>query len=131
MGAVNAAGQDSSEQLLSILNLQGSGNVEAVNSGTAVTISDPTIASTTVLTLNGATPAITLPVPRKGLKKRLFLVQDATGSRIPSWVVPGGAVKWVGAAAPTLQTAAAAVDSVAFECYDGVNLVGIPSLHIA
>lgn len=125
------ATQDNVEQLLAKLYNEGSANAEAVNSGTAVTISDPSVFSITALTLNGATPVITLPAPRKGAKKTLYLIQDATGSRIPSYVVPGGAVKWVGAAAPTLQTAAASVDRVTFECYDGVNWVGAPALHIA
>lgn len=123
--------QDSAEELLAKLFNEGQANVEAVNSGTAVTVSDPNVFATTALTLNGATPAITLPAPRKGAMKRLYLIQDATGSRIPSYVVPGGAVKWVGAAAPTLQTAAASVDRITFECYDGVNWVGAAALHIA
>lgn len=126
-----AAPQDNAELQLQKLYNEGSGNVETVNSTTAVTVSDPSLFSTTVLTLNGATPAITLGAPRKGAIKRLYLVQDATGSRIPSWVATSGAIKWVGAAAPTLQTAAAAVDRVTFECYDGVNWVGAPALHIA
>lgn len=128
--------QDVAEELIGKLYNEGQANVEAVNSGTAVTISDPGAPggagfTTTALTLNGATPVITLPQPRAGLKKVLYLIQDGTGSRIPSYVVPGGAVKWVGAAAPTLQTAAGGTDRITFECYDGVNLVGSAALHIA
>lgn len=119
--------EDNAEQLLQKLYNEGPGNAEAVNSGTAVTISDPSVFSITALTLNGATPAITLPTPRVGAIKRLYLIQDATGSRIPTWT----GVKWVGAAAPTLQTGAAAVDRITFECYDGTHWIGSPSLHIA
>jgi hypothetical protein len=123
--------QDNAEKLLAMLAAKGSSNVESVNSGTAVTLSSPTVATTTILTLNGATPAITLPAPVAGQSKTLYLVQDATGSRIPTWHATSGAIKWVGAAAPTLQTAAASVDSVDFTSYDGVNWVGFAKLHIA
>lgn len=123
--------QDQAAGLLAKAYNEGSSNVEAVNSGTAVTITDPALFSTTALTLNGTTPAITLPAPRAGAIKRLYLIQDATGSRIPTWHATSGAIKWVGASAPTLQTAAAAVDRVTFECYDGTNWVGAAALHIA
>jgi hypothetical protein len=128
---VPPSGQDYSAAMIVKLFNEGQGNKEAVSSGTAVTISDPSVFSITALTLSGAAPVITLPAPRAGAIKRLYLIQDATGSRIPSWVTPGGATRWVGAAAPTLQTAAGSVDRVTFECYDGVNWVGAPALHIA
>lgn len=120
---------DAATLLIAQLNNQGSGLVESVNSGTAVTISSPSTAAITVLTLNGATPAITMPTPTVGAIKRLYLLQDATGSRIPTWA--GATIKWVGAAAPTLQTAAAGLDRVTFESYDGSHWVGSVSLHIA
>ena len=126
-----SATQDNTSLLLSKLYREGAGNVESVLSGTAVTISPPSTATTTVLTLNGTTPAITLPAPTQGAAKTLVLVQDATGSRIPSWVATSGAIKWVGAAAPTLQTAAAAVDAVDFKSFDGINWYGSAKLHIA
>ncbi len=124
--------QDTAEQLMAMLAAKGNSSVETVNSSTALAISAPGVASTTVITLNGATPVLTLPVPpAKGASKTVYLVQDATGSRIPTWAASGGTVKWVGAAAPTLQTAAASVDSVDFTSYDGVNWVGFAKLHIA
>ena len=49
-----------------------------------------------------------------------MLVQDATGSRTVAW--PSG-VKWMGGEVPTLTTAAASVDIVAF-FYDGTNYFG-------
>jgi hypothetical protein len=123
--------QDVAEELIGKLYNEGQANVEAVNSGTAVTVSDPSLFSTSVVTLNGATPAITLPQPRAGAIKRLYLVQDATGSRIPSYVVPGGAMKWAGGAAPTLSTAAGKVDRVTLESFDGVNWYGTATLNFA
>ncbi len=130
-----AAGQDNAAQLLNKLFNEGEGNQEAITTPTSasanVAITDPAQVSITVLTLHGATPVLTLPAPAVGKKKRVVLVQDATGSRIPSWASASGAVKWVGAAAPTLQTAANSVDMVEFISYDGVNWVGIPGLHIA
>lgn len=123
--------EDNSEALLNIVVRQGAGNVENVNSGSALAVSAPSAFSTSVITLNGAAPVLTLPAPFVGMMKKVFLVQDTTGSRMPSYVCPGGTVKWVGATAPTLQTAAGSVDSIIFESYDGVNIVGKPALHIA
>lgn len=132
--------QDAIEQVLQRLYNEGQGNVEAITTPTTasavVSISDPNPqgagASVSVLTLHGATPVLTLPAPRVGIKKVLYLVQDATGSRIASWAtLGGGAVKWVGAAAPTLTTAAASVDRVIAESYDGTNWVCQAALHIA
>lgn len=129
----NTTGQDPAEQLLALLLAVGEGNVEAVNSGAAVTVTEPglesplgTAFSTTVLTLNHATPAITIPAPQvKGSRKRLYLVQDATGSRIPSWATPAGCtLTWFAGEAPVLSTAAAAVDYAEFESLDGTNWVG-------
>jgi hypothetical protein len=132
---VNSQGQDSAAQSVAKLYNEGSANVESITTPTTasatVLVSLPSVASTTVLTLHGATPVITLPAAAAGYKKLVVLVQDATGSRIPTWAATGGTVKWVGAAAPTLQTAAAAVDEVEFTSYDGVNWVGYAKLHIA
>ena len=57
----------------------------------------------------------------------LFLTQDGTGSRTATWP---GTVKWVGAAAPTLTTTAAATDIVSF-IWDGTNYWGVASLNFA
>jgi hypothetical protein len=118
--------QDPAEQLLALLFNLGELNVENVNSSTAVAISDPATASTTVLTLNGATPVITLPAPAVGKRKRILLVQDGTGSRIPSWASASGTVTWLTGGAPTLQTAPGAIDTVTFESVDGINWLGSP-----
>jgi hypothetical protein len=130
-----ATGQDTAEQLLNKLFCEGQGNQEAITTPSTasanVIVTDPAQFSISVLTLSGATPRLTLPAPAIGKKKRLVLVQDATGSRIPTWASASGAIKWVGARAPTLQTAAASIDMVDFVSYDGVNWVGIAQLNIA
>lgn len=128
-------GQDGIEQLLNKLWCEGQGNAEAVTSIAGASsvnqISDSALFSITTLTLAAATPVIKLPLPAVGKKKVLFLVQDATGSRIASWTTLGaGAIKWVGSAAPTLTTAAAKIDKVTFECFDGTNWVGQAALNI-
>ena len=50
----------------------------------------------------------------------LKVIQDATGSRTVTWPA---SVKWAGGAAPTLTTAANAIDIVSFY-YDGTNYFG-------
>lgn len=130
------ATQDTPGMVVSRMALEGAGNVTSTTTPTgasaAVALAQPQQVSTEILTLHGATPAIALPVPAgAGARKRVVLIQDATGSRIPTWSVAGGAIKWVGAAAPTLQTAAAGTDMVDFFSPDGVNWWGTPALHIA
>lgn len=63
----------------------------------------------------------TIPNPLNmvaGKNYQLTVVQDATGSRTLSW---GSAFKWPGGTAPTLTTAANAVDEFWFSC-DGTNV---------
>ena len=55
-----------------------------------------------------------------GLLYRLTLVQDATGNRTVTW---GSAYKWPAGIAPTLSTAANAVDELWFTT-DGTNMKG-------
>jgi hypothetical protein len=57
----------------------------------------------------------------------LFLTQDGTGSRTATWPAT---VKWAGAAAPVLSTAAGATDIVSF-IWDGTNYWGVASLNFA
>lgn len=55
------------------------------------------------------------------------LVQDATGSRTVTWPAT---VKWAGGSAPTLSTAANAVDIIGL-WWDGTNYWGVASLGFA
>lgn len=57
----------------------------------------------------------------------LKIVQDATGSRTVTWPA---SVKWPGGTAPTLSTAANAIDIVTFY-YDGTSYYGTSSLAFA
>lgn len=123
MGAVSAAGRDTAGQQAARIYNEGDGSADAVTTATGATattaISDPSAASISVITLHGATPVLQLPAPRVGAKKVLILVQDATGSRIPSYTsAGGGTVTWVGSAALTLQTAAGKKDRVVADCYE-------------
>lgn len=127
-------GQDAASELLNKLWCEGQGNVETLNSaaGASATnqITDPAVFSYTALTLVAATPVIKLPAPAVGKKKVLLVIQDATGSRVPSFTSVSGAIRWVGSAAPTLTTAATKIDKITFECVDGVNWIGQAALNI-
>lgn len=57
----------------------------------------------------------------------LKLVQDATGSRTATWPAT---VKWQSGTAPTLSTAASAVDIISFY-YDGTNYYGSAGLNFS
>lgn len=127
--------QDAAAELLNILWTQGQGNVEAINStagaSSTTNVTDPAAFSSSVITLVAATPIVKLPAPSIGKKKVVYLVQDATGSRVVTWQTVSGTIKWVGAAAPTLSTAAGKIDKIVFECVDGVNWIGAPALNIS
>jgi hypothetical protein len=90
-------------------------------SGTSHTIEDPT-ANIQDITLTGNC-AFTMPTPVDGKAFTVRLRQDATGSRTATW---DASVAWVGGSAPTLQTAANALDLIAF-LSDGVGWIGIHS----
>lgn len=79
-----------------------------------------------VITLGGSiTLSFTAPAGTGNFLLRV--VQDATGSRIVTWP---GTVLWAGGVAPTLSTAANAVDIVTFY-YNGTNYYGVASLNFA
>jgi hypothetical protein len=71
------------------------------------------------LPLTGAC-SLTIAGLSAGGTYNLIVKQDATGSRVVTWVTT---VKWSAGAAPTLSTAANSTDIVSF-IYDGVTLFG-------
>jgi hypothetical protein len=85
------------------------------NSGAAATISF-LVAQKQKITLT-ANCTFTFTAPNGPGNFVLRLIQDGTGGRTVTWPA---AVKWVGSAAPTLTTTAAAVDIVTIY-YDGTN----------
>lgn len=85
------------------------------NSGAAATISF-LVAQKQKITLT-ANCTFTFTAPNGPGNFVLRLIQDATGGRTVTWP---GTVKWVGSAAPTLTTAANAVDIVSIY-YNGTN----------
>jgi len=95
------------------------------NSGSAFTVAWPTGSKHTLTLTANATLTFTAPVG--GCNLLLRLVQDATGTRTVTWPAT---VKWAGAAAPTLSTAANAVDIIAFY-WNGTNYYGVASLNFA
>lgn len=98
--------------------------IESVNtvtaSGSAVTLPDVTTATMHDVTLT-ANCTFTFPAVGAGKSFSMRLAQDATGSRTVTWP---GTVKWAGGTAPTLSTAASAVDALAFVCIDGSHWYG-------
>lgn len=94
------------------------------NSGTTKTIN----------WLNGNRQKITLTAnctltftnPTNGQTTTLVIIQDATGSRTITWPT----IKWVGATAPTLSTAASNIDIVSY-IYDGTSYFATYSLNFA
>lgn len=95
------------------------------NSGTAFTVAWPSGGKQKITLTGNCTFTFTAPPGVCNLL--LMLTQDGTGSRTATWP---GTVKWVGAAAPTLTTAANATDIVSF-FYDGTNYWGVASLNFA
>lgn len=88
------------------------------NSGAAITL-DLANGTLQIITLNAATPAITMPAAGAGKSFLLFLKQDATGSRVPTWAT----VAWPSASAPTLTTTASRMDVISFVS-DGTKWYG-------
>ncbi len=100
----------------------------AGNSGTAITI-DWTNGDTQALTLTG-NAAITFTNPIAGRTYTLILVQDGTGTRIPTY---SPTPYWVGGAAPTLTTTATTGRDVLTFFYSGVlaKYLGVSALAFA
>lgn len=98
--------------------------IETVNtvatSGTAQTLPDPASGpSISYVTLTGNC-TFTMPTAVAGKSLTVYLVQDGTGSRVPTFT----GVKWPAATAPTWSTGAGKVDIVTFVCADGSNWDG-------
>lgn len=87
------------------------------NSGTSLTITANDSGTTKLITLNGNC-TFTLAGATNGelCSLELTLTQDGTGSRVVTWP---GSVKWPSGTAPTLSTAAGAIDRVVLSTYNG------------
>ena len=75
------------------------------------------------VTLTG-NPTLTLSNATAGQRFTINLVQDGTGSRTVTWF---GGITWAGGSAPTLQTAAAAIDTISFWCVSTGVYQGYPT----
>jgi hypothetical protein len=96
------------------------------NSGTAATINWNAGQKQAITLTGNATFTFTAP---NGVGNFIIrLVQDATGSRTVTWPTGTNGVKWVGSAAPTLTTAANAIDIVTFY-WNGTNYYGSYGLN--
>ena len=78
-------------------------------------------------TFGAANETFTFTAPTKPGNFLLVLKQDGVGSRTSTFP---GTVLWGGGVAPTLSTAAAAVDIISFY-YDGTNYFGTYSLDFS
>jgi len=93
----------------------------AAKSGASPALVDWTAGSFQEIVIGNITGTPTFTAPTGPSRLTLRVKQDATGSRtIAAW--PSG-VRWPGATAPTLSTAANAIDYVTF-LYDGTNYDG-------
>ena len=81
---------------------------------------------TTTLTASGSTIAAPLNII-PGAVFRVFLTQDATGSRTVTWAAP---YKWTGGTAPTLTTTAAAVDEITCAAVSATFFGCFPTLNV-
>lgn len=119
-GDLGGAGTSATAPVISGYAKSTGGGVEAVvtaNTGTAYGINlasgnvfNLTATGNVTFTFSGATAS-------KACSFALYLKQDATGSRTVTW--PSGSVKWAGGTAPTISTAANALDILVFESIDG------------
>lgn len=91
----------------------------AGNSGSSITISWSN-GNAQLITLNSATPTINLPAPVSGQNYILRLMQDGTGSRVPTLTPASGSVKYSNNVAPTWTTTAGKYDLVTLYA-DGTN----------
>jgi hypothetical protein len=88
------------------------------SSGTTLTVPGGPGTTTVDITLTGNC-TLTLPTPQPGSYITLVLRQDSTGSRTVTW--PSTIMQWIAQTAPTLSTAANAIDVVTIFSTDGVN----------
>ena len=115
---MNQGTQDSAALLEQKLFNEGSANVVALTDGANLQLDAPSVASYQSVTL-GASRTIIFPVAVAGGKIKFKVSQDGTGSRVATWSVGAGAIKWAGGSS-TLSTAASSVDVV--EAWsDGTN----------
>lgn len=87
-------------------------------SGTAQTLPDPAILYETSFIKLTNNCLFTFPAAAVGKYFDLFLQQDGTGSRVPSFPVN---IAWIGGTQPTWSTAANRVDHIRFKCFDSIN----------
>lgn len=113
------------------------GAVDQVNAiGTVATtaannLPDPTVQAVNTATLSTSGQAsFVLPTASVGKRIRLYLIQDTTGSRTAAVTTSAGALKWVGAGAPTLTTTGGHADLLEFECFVAGTWVGSSKLNI-
>ena len=118
---------DTAGKLIQLLGELGVDNVDALNvTGATATITGPVVASASLVTLAHATPVLTLPVLTAGQRKTIILLQDGTGSRVPSYVAGAGqTLAWdtISGAAITLQTAATSEDIIELFSPDGTIVI--------
>jgi hypothetical protein len=96
------------------------------SSGSAITIAWANGGVQSVV-LSASAPTLTMTAPIGVSKLTLFVLQDATGGRAPTF---SPAPKWTGGSAPSFSSAANAVDIVSL-IYDGTSYYAIMSPNFA
>jgi len=95
--------------------------------GDGTTTFDFTNGNKLKFTFGGQNETFTFTAPSKPCALQLMLVQDGTGGRTVTWPAT---IKWPGGTAPTLSTAANAVDIISI-LYDGTNYYATSSLNFS
>src|SRR5690606_549314 len=92
------------------------------DSGTEQTLPAPSTATLHNITLTDNCTII-LAEAKAGQSLTVLLKQDETGNRTVTW----NTALWAGGEAPTLSTAANAIDVLVFICIDNTNWMGFVS----
>lgn len=101
-----------------LYDLKGQDDVHTVPaSGGAVTLPASSSEQASVVTMTASPCHLTFPAAVQGARFTLFLQQDSTGGRVPSFPPNVG---WPASGQPTWSTAAGEMDVVSFFCTDGV-----------
>jgi hypothetical protein len=118
-GQINARAPIASPAFTGTATFQGvRESITPASAGATYTVAN-TAASISNLTLTANT-AFTFPAAATGGQFTLLLLQDATGSRIPTWPT---SVRWPAGTAPTLTTTAGRTDVISF-ISDGTYWLG-------
>ena len=121
--------EDTTPQLGGELDCQAHsiGFTQQTTTGDGTTTIDWRLGNKFKFTFGAQNDTFTFTAPTNPCNLLLVLIQDGTGSRTATWP---GTVKWANGTAPTLSTAAGAIDICSFY-WDGTNYFGVANFAFA